>query len=75
MFFRKDVLLYFSAFPHVVQEACTPTYPPYDSKVNTLPLDFPGRLVDKNPPCNVGDTGLIDPWSRKISHAGEYLGL
>ena len=73
-FFKKDVLLYFSAFAHVVQNTCILIYPPYDSKVNTLTLNFSGTPVDKNPPYNMGDTGLTDPWSGKISHAGEYLG-
>ena len=30
---------------------------------------FPGGLVVKNPPANVGDSGF-DPWSGKIPHVG-----
>ena len=37
--------------------------------------DFPGGPVIKNPPANEGDTGSIDPWSRKIPHDAEQLSL
>ena len=40
-------------------------------KLKTLPLDFPGGAVVKNPPANAGDTGSSP--ARKIPHATEKL--
>ena len=37
--------------------------------------DFPCGPAIKNPPANEGDTGSIDPWSRKIPHDTEQLSL
>ena len=36
---------------------------------------FPGGPVVKNPPCNIGDEGLILGWRTRIPHAAEYLNL
>ena len=38
-------------------------------------LGFPGGPVVKNPPCNVGDVGLIPGQGTKIPHAVGQLSL
>ena len=37
--------------------------------------DFPGGIVDKNPPANAGDMGPIPGRGTKIPHAEEQLSL
>ena len=48
----------------------------YFNKVIWLKIEtrgFPGGPVVKNPPCNVGDMGLIPGLGTKIAHAVEQL--
>ena len=36
--------------------------------------DFPGGIVDENPPANAGNMiKQVNPWSGKIPHASEKL--
>ena len=37
--------------------------------------DFPGGPGVMNPPCSVGDTGLISVWGTNILYAVEQLNL
>ena len=37
--------------------------------INTVVLDFPGGVVDRNLSANAGGHGF-DPWSGKIPHVG-----
>ena len=39
----------------------------------TVSQDFPGGAVDKNPPANAGDLGLIPSWGTEIPHATGQL--
>ena len=48
--FPADILI-FKALVHFVK--------------NTVPRDFPGGPVVKDPPCNAGDMSLIPGWGHK----------
>ena len=42
---------------------------------NTIPVDFPGGPVVKNPPSNAGDAGSIPDRGTRIPHATGHLSL